>query len=63
MGVYWIDRKGDAVNLRISSRMTAAQLCQALLNKENMTVDTESYVLHEILFDDKLSKRTRLLSL
>lgn len=56
MGVYWIDRKGEAVNLRIGSRMTAGELCHALLTKENMTVDIESYALHEIVFDDKLSE-------
>lgn len=57
MGVYWIDRSGDPVNMRLNSKLTAGQLCQILLEKEKMPSDN-SYCLHEVIFDEKLCKCT-----
>ncbi|XP_055339681.1 LOW QUALITY PROTEIN: arf-GAP with Rho-GAP domain, ANK repeat and PH domain-containing protein 1-like [Paramacrobiotus metropolitanus] len=53
MGVYWIDKNGECVNMRLSSKLTAGQLCQNMLDHEKMVHDN-SYSLYEVIFDDKL---------
>ncbi|OQV18085.1 putative Arf-GAP with Rho-GAP domain, ANK repeat and PH domain-containing protein 1 [Hypsibius exemplaris] len=53
MGIYWIDRKGEAINMRLKTSLTAGQLCRALLDREKMEPDP-AYTLHEVIFDDKL---------